>query len=224
MMSPIESISSVFRNYINFRGRAQRSEFWWFALLIVASKIILNFIPAPFAGTAFLLAVLLPSLTVTARRLHDTGRPVRWWIIILLAGFLGTIALIVFMFWAATWGEGYGSDEYIWGILIIFLAWLLVSGVGVIVLLILCALPGTTGPNSYGPDPLRLELGDDSIPRPAHPYDAPPAEGVLGPSRYDATPPESPPESGQDNQRYCTQCGMELRAEAQFCISCGATL
>ena len=46
-MTPIESISSVFRNYVNFSGRAQRSEFWWFTLFsFVCVKLILGIIAA----------------------------------------------------------------------------------------------------------------------------------------------------------------------------------
>ena len=87
-MNPIESISSVFRNYVNFSGRAQRSEFWWFTLFsFVLHQLILGIIAAAVEALSILefifsLAVLLPSLAVTARRLHDTGRSA-WWLIIL---------------------------------------------------------------------------------------------------------------------------------------------
>ena len=224
-MSPIQSISSVFRNYVNFRGRAQRSEFWWFTLFIVVSQVILGFIPVPFIGAVYLLAVLLPSLAVTARRLHDTDRSVRWWIITLLTGFLGTIALIAFLFWAAIGSggsDGYGALGLVLGIGLFLLAWLFVNGVGVIVLLVLCALPGTVGPNRYGPDPLRPELGDDMTRPPAHPYSATPAAVEDGSPGNDAAPTESLPETEPDNQRYCTQCGMQLQPEARFCSGCGA--
>ena len=99
-------------------------------------------------------------LAVAARRMHDTGRSARWWIIIFLTGLLGMIASIALLYWAAIESEDSGYyDGFGLALLIIliFLAWLVVNGVVVRILLILCALPGTIGSNRYGPDPLRPE-------------------------------------------------------------------
>lgn len=71
----------VLKNYVNFSGRARRAEFWQFMLVNVIIMIILIQIGL-FAGndSGFLflpiyqLIVLLPSLAVTVRRIHDTGR------------------------------------------------------------------------------------------------------------------------------------------------------
>ena len=96
-MNPIQSISSVFRNYINFSGRAQRVGILVVTLFSFVSQAALNFVP--FIGWIYGLVLLLPSLAVTVRRLHDTGRSAGWLLIyvgIILAWIVvGIIAVIV---------------------------------------------------------------------------------------------------------------------------------
>ena len=83
-----EAISRAFSNYANFNGRASRSEYWWLVLF----NFILGCIPLVniLAG----LALLIPSLALGARRLHDTGRS-GWWLLLGLIPF-GALVLIVF--------------------------------------------------------------------------------------------------------------------------------
>lgn len=57
-------------NYVNFQGRAQRSEFWWFALFVFVVSMLLSAFGDVLAGV-FGLAVLLPGIAVAVRRLHD---------------------------------------------------------------------------------------------------------------------------------------------------------
>ncbi|MDQ0493805.1 MULTISPECIES: DUF805 domain-containing protein [Paenibacillus] len=88
------------QNYVGFQGRARRTEYWMFVLFNVIASFIIGLIDGLFGLTPILtyiysLAVLLPSLAVTARRLHDTGRS-GWWILIALIPVVGTIILIVF--------------------------------------------------------------------------------------------------------------------------------
>ncbi|MGN1172458.1 MAG: DUF805 domain-containing protein [Muribaculaceae bacterium] len=83
-----EAISRAFNNYANFNGRASRSEYWWFALF----NFILGCIP--FVNILAGLALLIPSLALGARRLHDTGRS-GWWLLLALIPF-GAIVLLVF--------------------------------------------------------------------------------------------------------------------------------
>ena len=68
----IESIKTCFQKYIDFGGRASRSEYWWFFLFTFIARIVLGFIPV--IGFIVTLALILPSLSVTVRRLHDTDR------------------------------------------------------------------------------------------------------------------------------------------------------
>ena len=216
----MRSIKTCFRKYADFSGRAQRSEFWWFFLFILVPLVILSFIPLV---VLLLLGVLLPYIAVTVRRVHDTGRSAWWVIIILVMGALSAMALSAFILLEFA-SDSSGNDGFygLLALLIIGGIWVLVSGVVVIALLVLCALPGTVGPNRYGPDPLRPELGVDMTRQPAHPYSATPAAVDDGSPGNDAAPTESLPETEPDNQRYCTQCGMQLQPEARFCSGCGA--
>jgi uncharacterized membrane protein YhaH (DUF805 family) len=90
---------SVIKNYAGFSGRARRQEFWMFVLFNVIAAAILAIVDAV-VGTSLLiilywLAVLLPTLAVTVRRLHDTGRS-GFWIFLGFIPLVGGIILIVF--------------------------------------------------------------------------------------------------------------------------------
>ena len=89
-----EAISTCFKKYVVFDGRASRSEYWWFALFTFLVQLVLRFIHPALAGL-FSLAVLLPSLAVGARRLHDTNRSA-WFLLLYLVPIVGWIILIVF--------------------------------------------------------------------------------------------------------------------------------
>ena len=94
-----QAVSSVFRQYAGFRGRARRSEYWYFFLFNVLVSIVIgvldliigSFIP----GAVLSLAVLIPSLAVSVRRLHDTGRS-GWNLLWQLIPLVGTVVVIVF--------------------------------------------------------------------------------------------------------------------------------
>jgi len=94
-----DAIRSVLSKYVVFSGRARRSEFWWFALFALILYIVVGIIDLAIGSSVLLLivalALLLPSLAVTVRRLHDTGRS-GWWILISLVPFVGGIILLVF--------------------------------------------------------------------------------------------------------------------------------
>lgn len=96
----------VLRKYAVFTGRAHRTEFWMFVLVNVAISIALSIVDViigtegDFGGLLsglYGLAVLVPSLAVGARRLHDIGRT-GWWQALLLIPLVGLIVLIVW--WA----------------------------------------------------------------------------------------------------------------------------
>jgi len=94
-----DAVRSVFSKYVVFSGRARRSEFWWFSLFLLIVYIIVAAIDAAIGNSVLLvivwLATLLPSLAVTVRRLHDTGRS-GWWFFITLIPLVGGIILLVF--------------------------------------------------------------------------------------------------------------------------------
>ena len=91
---------NVLKNkYALFTGRARRSEYWYFTLFNIIVSLGLGMIDA-FTGIGFLsalysLAVIIPSIAVGIRRLHDTGRS-GWWLLIILIPVVGAIILIYF--------------------------------------------------------------------------------------------------------------------------------
>jgi uncharacterized membrane protein YhaH (DUF805 family) len=95
----INYYTGVLKNYAGFEGRARRAEYWQFALVNIIITIVLDVIGLavkfPLLGLVYGLAILVPSLAVAFRRLHDTGRSA-WWILIALVPFVGAIVLLVF--------------------------------------------------------------------------------------------------------------------------------
>lgn len=91
--------TGVWKKYVTFSGRARRKEYWMFMLIHIIVCAILSVIDKAIGAQVLLtiygLAVLLPSLAVLSRRLHDSGRSA-WWILICLVPFIGQIVLIIF--------------------------------------------------------------------------------------------------------------------------------
>lgn len=88
-------------NYCNFNGRSSRSEYWWFTLFSSLVSAILPFLIGLISdglGTAvewiLPLALFLPGLGVSVRRLHDIGKS-GWWLLIGIIPLVGWIILIV---------------------------------------------------------------------------------------------------------------------------------
>ena len=125
------------KKYAQFSGRARRSEFWLFALFIFIVEIVYVVLLGAVGGfssthstpnglamavmglfSLLFLGIIIPSLAVTFRRLHDTDRSA-WWLLISF-----------------------------------------IPGIGGLVLLIFYLLPGTNGPNKFGPDPKGSVTGD----------------------------------------------------------------
>ena len=105
-MTFVKSISTCLSKYVDFKGRASRPEYWWFYLftvllswgaMIVDSSQMLSGLVS--------IAVLLPSLAVGARRLHDTNRS-GWWLLISLS----VIGLIPLIIWLASKGNEQAND------------------------------------------------------------------------------------------------------------------
>ncbi len=104
-MSFAESIRSCLSQYVGFSGRARRSEYWWFVLFNLLVSVVAGILDAIFGtdfgrgagviGAIASLALVLPSLAVAVRRLHDISRS-GWWILIGLIPIIGWIILIVF--------------------------------------------------------------------------------------------------------------------------------
>lgn len=88
-----ESISTCFSKYATFEGRASRSEYWWFFLFTFLASIATGMVSETLTGL-FSLAVLLPSLAVGARRLHDVDKS-GWFLLLWFVPIIGWIILIV---------------------------------------------------------------------------------------------------------------------------------
>ena len=106
--------TAVLKNYVGFSGRARRQEYWMFTLfnsiIVVVLDIIGLAVKFPELGLIYGLAVLLPSLAVAFRRLHDTGKTA-WWLLIGIIPLVGAIVLLVFVCLEGTRGDNqYGPD------------------------------------------------------------------------------------------------------------------
>ncbi len=107
---------TAMKKYAVFSGRARRSEYWYFVLFYIIIMIGMSLLDSVF-GTApgfftyaFYLLILLPSLSVTVRRLHDTDRS-GWWVLITLIPVIGGIVMIVFTVQEGTRGDNrFGPD------------------------------------------------------------------------------------------------------------------
>ena len=190
-MSFAESIQTCFNKYFDFSGRAPRSEYWWFALLGLG----LSFIPV--IGWILRLAILLPSLSVQVRRLHDMERSA-WWLLLLVPPItiIGVFILLIMSIFPGTAGPNrYGPDplgaRY---------------GIGGFDY----PPPGST----YSPPPTDWYSGEG------------PSPTVEGSGSVLDDPPESVPDPGTESgqTRYCTQCGTRIQTDARFCTFCGRTV
>lgn len=95
-MSFEDAIGSVFLQYLGFKGRARRSEFWLFFLFVFVMNLLMTVAESSgILSFVFNVVVVLPSFAVTVRRLHDTGRA-GFWISIVLIPIVGGIILLVF--------------------------------------------------------------------------------------------------------------------------------
>ena len=109
------------RKYATFTGRARRKEFWFFQLFVLLIAMVLSLVDrmlgllddvtgfGPLSGL-FSLAMFIPSLAVSVRRLHDTDRT-GWWALLYFVPLLGFLVLLVFFVLDGTRGTNrFGED------------------------------------------------------------------------------------------------------------------
>ena len=107
----------VLKKYAEFNGRSRRKEYWMFVLFNLIISIVLSSLErmlglsneygVGFLSTIYNLGILIPSIAVGIRRLHDIGKS-GWWLLISLIPVIGWIWIIVLM---ATDGHP-NSNEY----------------------------------------------------------------------------------------------------------------
>jgi uncharacterized membrane protein YhaH (DUF805 family) len=100
-----EAVGACLSNYATFRGRAPRSEYWYFVLFQVFASLVAGAISAKLElnliTTLVELALFLPSLAVAVRRLHDIDKS-GWWLLVGLVPLIGWVFIII---WACTKGS-----------------------------------------------------------------------------------------------------------------------
>lgn len=103
------------KKYAVFSGRSRRKEYWYFVLFNIIVAIVLSLIDmllGTFSSASnigllsgiYSLAVLIPTIALTVRRLHDIDRS-GWWILINLVPFIGSIVILIFALLEGTPGD-----------------------------------------------------------------------------------------------------------------------
>ena len=168
-MKPFDYFIYCFKNYAKFSGRARRSEFWFFQLFNFVISSALNVVSQSlwyatdsyaFLSISYIysLAVAIPALAVTVRRLHDTGRS-GWWLLAYYLPIVLTVVLfVVFFVQLLSEFSFYKLDSIraedlpwttVWGVLLSLLLSLIF---GILIFVWLCT-DSQSGTNKYGPNP-----------------------------------------------------------------------
>jgi uncharacterized membrane protein YhaH (DUF805 family) len=152
----VEAIRIGFQKYFQFSGRAQRAEFWWFSLFTTVASLVLSGLDVTIFGVEywdddfsplsdiFSLVILVPSLSIGWRRMHDIGKS-GWWSLLWLAPIVWTAVAAVTLF---------GSDDSytLVGIFAVIIG-IVATIAAFIYYIVLCATDSDPNPNLYGPSP-----------------------------------------------------------------------
>jgi len=115
-----DAIRSVFSKYVTISGRAPRSEYWWWFLFVILGQVAFGIVDSILFGASpenpgvlaglFGLAILLPSICVAGRRLHDRDMSA-WWLLLALIPVIGFLVLLYFYVTKGTDGPNrFGPD------------------------------------------------------------------------------------------------------------------
>ncbi|MBM9593345.1 DUF805 domain-containing protein [Roseitranquillus sediminis] len=109
-----DAVRTCLNKYATFTGRAARPEFWWFALFVFLGNFVFGLVDGLiFSGRTqlfapiFSLAMLLPALAVSVRRLHDSDHA-GWWVLLHLIPVIGFLVMLYFYLLK---GDG-GTNRY----------------------------------------------------------------------------------------------------------------
>ncbi len=131
MIGFVDAIKLGLARYADFTGRSSRAEFWWWILFVViggfagviidlASGLTVNIsgVPVGIVGSLWNLAILMPNLAITARRLHDINRSGWWqlgamfgWGLLLIPGLVFSILIFIWVLKKGDEGDNsHGTD------------------------------------------------------------------------------------------------------------------
>ena len=162
-MDFITAIKTCFSKYADFTGRARRSEFWFWYLFTVLVSMFSSWIP--FASLVT-LALVIPTLAASVRRLHDTGRS-GWWLLlsiipsiicfIILIALLGSAIFTIIT--AGDYDPNLLANNLVAniGLCVTYILSLIVTFVCQIILIVWWAKDSTPGANEYGENPKGIE-------------------------------------------------------------------
>jgi uncharacterized membrane protein YhaH (DUF805 family) len=158
-------VDVVTNHYSDFAGRMGRAQYWYYILVYFIVGVVVAIVGGVIGMAGELrglysLALLLPTIGMTARRLQDTGKPGSWaWLLLVPFGFailMGVMAIIAMM----TFGLGLA----LFALVPLFS---LVSLAAVAVVIYFCAQPGEAGANASGPAPAAWTPGGTPTTPPA---------------------------------------------------------
>ena len=150
-MNLTESVKTCFSKYAIFKGRASRSEYWWFTLVDVLVECVFtqlyNFFPTivllDYLGIIAWIVFLLPCISVAARRLHDVNKS-GWWQFL---GLMPTFVLLILGSLATDITEAFEGAT--------MLVLVAATIIAIIVYIRWMILKGTDGDNRFGSNPLK---------------------------------------------------------------------
>ncbi|PKH06619.1 DUF805 domain-containing protein [Moritella sp. Urea-trap-13] len=102
----MDDFIGALKKYADFTGRARRKEYWMFILIYLIINIVLSVLGLDIISGLVALGLLIPSISIAARRLHDTGRS-GWWQLIVLIPVIGIIVLVFFLA-----QDGHEANDY----------------------------------------------------------------------------------------------------------------
>ncbi|MGR3617631.1 MAG: DUF805 domain-containing protein [Paracoccaceae bacterium] len=171
-----EAVTTCFRKYVTFSGRASRSEYWFFFLFVLVLSLVANFIDWQFftqvvstetdsasttiatssrpIGSLVSLLVFLPNLAAAFRRMHDTGRSGLYALLPFLLT-IGAAMVLIFGIGIASSFEHGGSLDLLFtrATLLVVIPTLVVLTLSPLIVLWWLTRPSQSGENSYGPNP-----------------------------------------------------------------------
>ena len=204
-MTFTQAVRSVLSKYATFSGRARRAEYWWFYLFTVlvglASSAVDQALNTAFdneagiVGALTSLALLLPSMAVTARRLHDTGRT-GWWMLLPVVPIVATVVVGTAAVFVTSFSTNLDSAAV--AVIVLLGVCVLITLAASITLLVFLCLDSNPGPNRFGPSPQQpptSPIGPGAYYPPTVYGTQPPAAGYDQPHGY-LQPPPAPPAPG----------------------------